>query len=110
VVKVVDDAREAGEVLPGGADEGCPRSVVAYFFPHLVLAIGHLEPPELRGVPEFGLPVADPEPEGLLGGALEDDLVEACVLELGRPVASGVGLAEASGEGGLASHCVPAAP
>ena len=108
VVEVVYDAGYAGLLLAPRSYEGRPGALVPDFLPHPVLALGHLEAPEARGVPELCVPVVHPEPDRLLGCPCEDDLVESGGLELGLPEAARVGLAESPGQRRLGSDGVSA--
>ena len=107
-VQVVDDAGVADKVFAGGPNLGNPDLLVAEF-----LADGGFHrtgdlAPELGGVAELDLVVLDPEVNGLGCAALDDDAVPAGLLELGAPVAAGLGLAEKAGERRLGAHAVAA--
>ena len=108
LVEVIDDAGVADEVLAGGTDLGDADLLVAEFLADCGFhGAGDLSP-EVGSVAELDLVVLDPEVDGFGRAALDDDAVPAGLLELGSPVAAGLGLAEEAGERRLGAHAVAA--
>ena len=110
VLEVVDDAGVADQVLAARADLRGPDALVAKLRADRLLGLERVQAPEVRGVAQLGLAVVDPEVDRLRRLALEDDRVEAGVLELGAEEAADVALAVAAGQRRLrADAAAPAA-
>ena len=60
--------------------------------------------PEVGGIPDLDLVVVDPEVDGLLGLALDDQAVVAGELQLGTPVPAEDAVEEGAGLGGLGAN------
>ncbi len=89
---VIYDSGIAYQVFTGGSDESSSDRTVIQFRSNRILRFAGGFTPEVGGISKLGFAVVDPQVDGLVGAACDDDAVEPCPLEFGAPVSSALGI------------------
>ncbi len=107
---VVADRSVSHEFLSSRTDDSRSDSAVLKVFTEGLLRFGHFEPPHTASVPDFNLPVFNPEIHRLIRLSFHDDGIVSGSFQFGAPESSGLAFPIPSAEGRFSPYAVPPAP